>query len=104
MKEVDQTLAYYRHHSDLIFDRTWGNHEPEAIERDRSVAEALAAAGIAFETRKDQVVFERREVLTGAGTVPQRVTLVTETPGEGLSGQWHGKSCGLAAPPAMTVT
>ena len=45
-----------------------------------------------------------RTALTGAGTVPQRVRLVTETPGEGLSGQWHGKSCGLAAPPAMTVT
>ncbi len=45
------------------------DYEPEAIERDRTVAEALAAAGIAFETRKDQVVFERREVLTGAGTV-----------------------------------
>jgi SAM-dependent methyltransferase len=36
MKEVDQTLAYYRHHADLIFDQTWGNHEPEAIELFRS--------------------------------------------------------------------
>jgi deoxyribodipyrimidine photo-lyase len=45
------------------------DYEPEAIERDRRVAEALCAAGIAFETRKDQVVFERREVLTGSGTV-----------------------------------
>ncbi|MCE2946704.1 MAG: cryptochrome/photolyase family protein [bacterium] len=45
------------------------DYEPDAIERDRAVGEALAAAGIAFETRKDQVVFERREVLTGSGTV-----------------------------------
>jgi len=45
------------------------DYEPEAIARDRGVAEALAATGIAFETCKDQVVFEQREVLTGAGTV-----------------------------------
>jgi deoxyribodipyrimidine photo-lyase len=45
------------------------DYEPEAIARDQAVADVLAAAGIGFETRKDQVVFERREVLTGAGTV-----------------------------------
>jgi deoxyribodipyrimidine photo-lyase len=45
------------------------DYEPEAIDRDRAVADALAATGIAFQTYKDQVVFERREVLTGAGTV-----------------------------------
>jgi SAM-dependent methyltransferase len=36
MKEVDQTLAYYRHHADLIFGQTWGNREPEAVELFRS--------------------------------------------------------------------
>jgi len=45
------------------------DYEPEAIARDRAVADALAATGIGFQTHKDQVVFERREVLTGAGTV-----------------------------------
>ena len=45
------------------------DYEPAAIERDRVVSDVLAAAGIGFETRKDQVVFERREVLTGSGTV-----------------------------------
>jgi deoxyribodipyrimidine photo-lyase len=44
------------------------DYEPAAIERDRAVEAALAAAGIAFHTRKDQVVFEHDEVLTGAGT------------------------------------
>jgi deoxyribodipyrimidine photo-lyase len=47
----------------------YANHdyEPAANERDAEVARALAAAGIAFRTFKDQVIFERDEVLTGAG-------------------------------------
>jgi len=44
------------------------DYEPQALERDREVAERLAAAGIAFHTRKDQVIFELEEVLSGAGT------------------------------------
>ncbi len=44
------------------------DYEPQAIGRDREVAERLAAAGIAFHTRKDQVIFELEEVLSGAGT------------------------------------
>ncbi|HSG76748.1 MAG TPA: deoxyribodipyrimidine photo-lyase [Burkholderiales bacterium] len=44
------------------------DYEPQAIDRDREVAERLAAAGIAFHTRKDQVIFELDEVLTGGGT------------------------------------
>jgi len=44
------------------------DYEPLALARDREVAERLGAAGIAFHTRKDQVIFELEEVLTGAGT------------------------------------
>jgi deoxyribodipyrimidine photo-lyase len=43
------------------------DYEPQAIERDREVEARLARAGIAFHTRKDQVVFELDEVLSGAG-------------------------------------
>lgn len=43
------------------------DYEPEAVERDMQVREALAAAGVAFHTSKDHVVFEREEVLTQAG-------------------------------------
>jgi deoxyribodipyrimidine photo-lyase len=48
----------------------YANHdyEPSAIARDRAVADTLAAAGIAFHTRKDQVIFEKDELLTAAGT------------------------------------
>jgi len=44
------------------------DYEPAAINRDRAVEASLLGAGIAFHTRKDQVLFEKDEVLTGAGT------------------------------------
>jgi deoxyribodipyrimidine photo-lyase len=43
------------------------DYEPLAIDRDREVAARLARQGIAFHTRKDQVIFELDEVRTGAG-------------------------------------
>lgn len=43
------------------------DYEPAAIARDRAVATTLQAHGIAFNDFKDQVIFEREEVLTGAG-------------------------------------
>ncbi len=48
----------------------YANHdyEPQAIERDAAVSALLAEAGIAFNTRKDQVIFEKSEVLTRTGT------------------------------------
>jgi deoxyribodipyrimidine photo-lyase len=44
------------------------DYEPRAIERDAEVAGSLEALGIAFRTRKDQVIFERDEILTRTGT------------------------------------
>ncbi len=44
------------------------DYEPMAITRDAKVEQALAVAGVAFETCKDQVIFERDEVLSKAGT------------------------------------
>ena len=43
------------------------DYEPDAIARDAQVRGALADAGIAFHTYKDQAVFERDEVLTQTG-------------------------------------
>jgi len=43
------------------------DYEPQAIERDRRVAEALRASGIAFSDYKDQVLLDRSEVLTQQG-------------------------------------
>ena len=47
----------------------YANHddEPFALERDARVRGLLADAGIALHTSKDQVVFERSELLTGSG-------------------------------------
>ena len=44
------------------------DYEPQAITRDHKVLGALANAGIALHTVKDQVVLERRELLTKAGS------------------------------------
>ena len=43
------------------------DYEPEAIARDRRVADALRAQGIAFSDYKDQVLLEHDEVLTQQG-------------------------------------
>ena len=43
--------------------------EPAALARDALVRGRLADVGVALHTMKDHVIFERAEVLTGAGTV-----------------------------------
>ncbi|HEX8531793.1 MAG TPA: deoxyribodipyrimidine photo-lyase, partial [Cytophagales bacterium] len=52
------------------------NHDYEvyAKDRDASIGQLLADRGIPFKTTKDQVIFERKEVLTGAGTVYTVIT------------------------------
>jgi len=54
----------------LQVDAVFANrdYEPLALARDLEVERALSTADIAFETFKDQVVFERDEVMTRAGT------------------------------------
>jgi len=54
---------------ELRVDAVFANHdyEPYAVERDATVAAALSAAGRRLHTFKEQVIFERDEVLTGAG-------------------------------------
>ena len=53
----------------LGVEAVYANHDddPYALERDAAASEALAKAGIALHTSKDHVLFERSEVLTGAG-------------------------------------
>jgi deoxyribodipyrimidine photo-lyase len=55
--------------SQLHVQAVYTNHddEPAALARDAKVRGALADSGIAFHTSKDHVIFERREVMTGAG-------------------------------------
>jgi deoxyribodipyrimidine photo-lyase len=53
----------------LEADAVFTNHdyEPSAIERDEAVKQALDEAGVAFVTCKDQVIFEKSEILTQDG-------------------------------------
>jgi len=54
---------------ELGVQSVFANHdyEPSAQQRDAKVLGALAAVGIAFHSYKDQVIFERDEVMTQAG-------------------------------------
>lgn len=64
---VDEVVAVAR---GLHVQAVYANHddEPAALQRDARVRGELAHAGIALHTSKDHVVFERSELLTGAGT------------------------------------
>jgi deoxyribodipyrimidine photo-lyase len=55
--------------AELGVDAVFANrdYEPQAVARDAAVERSLAADGRAFLLFKDQVIFERDEVLTGAG-------------------------------------
>jgi deoxyribodipyrimidine photo-lyase len=55
--------------AELDVAAVFANHdyEPQALERDAAVERALASAGVGFHAFKDQVVFEKGEVLTAAG-------------------------------------
>ncbi len=54
----------------LGVEAVYANHDddPYALARDAAVREALGESGIALHTSKDHVIFERGEVLTGAGS------------------------------------
>lgn len=43
------------------------DYEPQAIRRDADVSAALSGLNIAFHAHKDQVIFERNEILSGSG-------------------------------------
>ena len=45
------------------------DYEPSAIERDEAIKASLEKLGIHFESFKDQVIFEKKEILTNSNTV-----------------------------------
>ena len=55
---------------ELGVDAVWCNrdYEPEALRRDEQVWDVLRQLGVKFHSCKDQVVFEKDEVLTRSGT------------------------------------
>lgn len=56
--------------TELAVEAVFANrdYEPEAITRDARVRDTLAGRGVAFHDFKDQVIFERDEVMTNKGT------------------------------------
>lgn len=64
-KEVWQQLL-----AEFPISKVFTNHdyEPYARERDANVQQLLASKGIDFQTFKDQVIFEKSEILSNAGT------------------------------------
>lgn len=61
--------AWKKWSAEFPIDTVFTNHdyEPYARKRDEAVGELLAAAGIGFQTFKDQVIFEKSEVVKDDG-------------------------------------
>ena len=86
------------------------DYEPQAQARDDAVAEALAAQGIEFSTPKDQVVFERDEIVAQSGrpfvvfTPYRNAWLKAVTPFHLKAYPIDRHASALAAPPKGTST
>ncbi|MDO8931417.1 MAG: deoxyribodipyrimidine photo-lyase [Rhodocyclaceae bacterium] len=93
---------------DLGVDAVFANrdYEPDARRRDDAVAQQLAANGQNFRDFKDQVVFERDDILTGAGrpyavfTPYRNAWLKRLTPADLQSQTTQGQAGCLMPPPA----
>jgi deoxyribodipyrimidine photo-lyase len=83
------------------------DYEPYALERDEQVARALTISGRRLERFKDQVVFARNEVLTGAGKpfsvfTPYKNAWLKQLRDEHLRPHASAPSPGQLAPAAAT--
>jgi deoxyribodipyrimidine photo-lyase len=63
-KEIFNTLV-----SSYTIDKVYANHdyEPYAINRDEEISKILSQAGVGFTTYKDQVIFEKSEIVKPDG-------------------------------------
>ena len=71
VRHADPAQAIPALAAELGVDAVYCNHdyEPQAIARDAAVAAALASAGRAWHSYKDQVIFEKSEILSQTGSV-----------------------------------
>ena len=85
------------------------DYEPDAIARDERVARTLASIGIQFASFKNQVIFERNEILTQGGTpfsvfTPYKNAWLRRVSEADLAGLDCQPAAGqLAPPPAGTA-
>jgi len=85
------------------------DYEPSARDRDAAVEASLAEAGIAFRSHKDQVIFERDEIVTRAGTpfsvfTPYRNAWLAKLAPAHVTPHDANDSAPLAPPPAALDT
>ena len=83
-----------------VFDKTGTLTlgQPQPVDADQlSPAEAGIALALA-QCSRHPLSEALRTALTAAGTQPARVTLISETPGDGLTGQWKGQLVRLGRP------
>ena len=83
------------------------DYEPDAIARDDAVAATLARDGIAFESWRDQVIFERDELVTKNGTpfavfTPYRRAWLAALTPERIAPMSSARAA-LAAPPTAVA-
>jgi len=84
------------------------DYEPDAIARDDAVAASLAASGVEFVAHKDQVIFERDEVMTRAGTpysvfTPYRRAWLERLAPAHLAPHPVDRAAGALVPPPATL-
>ncbi len=83
-----------------VFDKTGTLTlgSPEPLDLDRLPAQAAGIALALAQCSRHPLSEALRRALTAAGTLPARVTLISEEPGEGLSGQFQGQVVRLGRP------
>ena len=84
------------------------DYEPDAIARDDAVAASLAASGVEVVAHKDQVIFERDEVMTRAGTpysvfTPYRRAWLERLAPAHLAPHPVDRAAGALVPPPATL-
>lgn len=69
--EGDPLVLYKQLVTQVEISGVFTNHdyEPYALERDRQIGEFLAGKGVGFHTFKDQVIFEKQEILSNAQSI-----------------------------------
>jgi len=88
-----------------VFDKTGTLTigQPEPLDLHLLPAEAAGITLALAQCSRHPLSEALRQALTANGVVPARVTLISETPGQGLTGQWQGQIVRLGRPASATA-
>lgn len=83
-----------------VFDKTGTLTlgSPEPLDLDGLSPQAASIALALAQCSRHPLSEALRRALTAAGTMPARISLISETPGEGLTSQWQGQIVRLGRP------